>query len=105
MFPITSFQRPREDVEPVRSNKKKTTSESVGKERFIWTDDLHTSFVEAVTKLGDLGTKSANLTVLVTPKNVLNEMRIEGLTYANVHTHLRMYRGQQKKETADLVRY
>lgn len=63
------------------------TARAVKRMRLVWTPQLHKRFEEAVTKLGF--EKSI-------PKNIMQEMNVEGLTRENVASHLQKYRLQKK---------
>eukprot|EP00195_Chlamydomonas_chlamydogama_P016216 CAMPEP_0202894706 /NCGR_PEP_ID=MMETSP1392-20130828/4048_1 /ASSEMBLY_ACC=CAM_ASM_000868 /TAXON_ID=225041 /ORGANISM="Chlamydomonas chlamydogama, Strain SAG 11-48b" /LENGTH=376 /DNA_ID=CAMNT_0049579475 /DNA_START=590 /DNA_END=1720 /DNA_ORIENTATION=- len=60
---------------------------AVKRPRLVWTPELHKRFEEAVSKLGPI--KSI-------PKNIMQEMNVEGLTRENVASHLQKYRLQKK---------
>ncbi|KAJ1687577.1 hypothetical protein LUZ63_018967 [Rhynchospora breviuscula] len=55
--------------------------------RLRWTPDLHLTFLNAVERLG--GQERA------TPKLVLQEMNVRGLSIAHVKSHLQMYRNKK----------
>ncbi|KAK1398245.1 Myb family transcription factor [Heracleum sosnowskyi] len=59
-------------------------SGSAGKERLKWTQELHNLFEKTVNELGGPDR--------VTPKGILNAMRIPGLTIYHVKSHLQNYR-------------
>ncbi|KAL1527695.1 hypothetical protein AB1Y20_009081 [Prymnesium parvum] len=62
------------------------------KRRFVWTTDLHSRFEAAVNALGLDNAK---------PKSILRLMNVDGLTKANIKSHLQKYRClMQKKAVA-----
>lgn len=60
---------------------------AIKRPRLVWTPQLHKRFEEAIAKLGD--SKAV-------PKNIMQEMNVEGLTRENVASHLQKYRLQNK---------
>jgi len=61
---------------------------AVKRPRLVWTAQLHKRFEEAINKLG--WDKAV-------PKNIMQEMNVEGLTRENVASHLQKYRLQVKR--------
>ena len=61
------------------------------KHRLRWTPDLHANFVSAVETLG--GPKKA------TPKAILREMGVAGMTVCHVKSHLQKFRMHTKQQT------
>jgi len=58
------------------------------KRRFVWTPDLHGRFESACNQLGLDNAK---------PKSILRLMNVEGLTKANIKSHLQKYRCMMQK--------
>ena len=61
------------------------------KRRFVWTPELHSAFVAAVSTLGLDNAK---------PKSILRLMNVDGLTKANIKSHLQKYRLLLQKRAA-----
>mmetsp|Transcript_10957 Transcript_10957/g.28569 ORF Transcript_10957/g.28569 Transcript_10957/m.28569 type:complete len:408 (-) Transcript_10957:473-1696(-) len=64
------------------------SARTVKRARLVWTPQLHKRFEEAVEKLGH---------EKAVPKNIMQEMNIEGLTRENVASHLQKWRLLEKK--------
>jgi len=64
---------------------------AVQKQRLRWTPDLHANFVSAVVTLG--GPKKA------TPKAILKEMQVPGMTVYHVKSHLQKFRMHTREKT------
>ena len=62
---------------------------SMQKRRFVWTADLHSRFEAAVNALGLDNAK---------PKSILKLMNVDGLTKANIKSHLQKYRCLMQKK-------
>merc|ERR1719217_1754686 len=63
------------------------------KRRFVWSPELHSRFEAAVNALGLDAAK---------PKSILRLMNVEGLTKANIKSHLQKYRCMvQKRQAAE----
>uniref|UniRef100_A0A7S0G1Q6 Myb-like domain-containing protein n=1 Tax=Rhodosorus marinus TaxID=101924 RepID=A0A7S0G1Q6_9RHOD len=65
------------------------------KKRLIWTSKLHNCFLEAIRFIG---INNAG------PKNVLERMKIRGITTEHVKSHLQKYRNNLKKDAAQETR-
>ena len=61
------------------------------KRRFVWSPELHSRFEAAVNALGLDAAK---------PKSILRLMNVEGLTKANIKSHLQKYRCLMQKRAA-----
>lgn len=59
------------------------------KRRFVWTPELHARFEDACNQLGLDSAK---------PKSILRLMNVEGLTKANIKSHLQKYRCMKQKQ-------
>ena len=62
------------------------------KRRFVWTPELHQRFEAAVNALGLDSAK---------PKTILKLMNVDGLTKANIKSHLQKYRCMMAKRSTD----
>ncbi|PNH11630.1 Two-component response regulator ARR2 [Tetrabaena socialis] len=63
------------------------SARAIKRPRLVWTPQLHKKFESAVLKLGD---------EKAVPKNIMQEMNIDGLTRENVASHLQKYRMSRK---------
>jgi SHAQKYF class myb-like DNA-binding protein len=68
-----------------------TGGEYQQKRRFVWTPDLHQRFEAACNQLGLDNAK---------PKSILRLMNVDGLTKANIKSHLQKYRCMMQKRSA-----
>merc|ERR1719247_2556079 len=62
------------------------------KRRFVWSPELHSRFEAAVNALGLDAAK---------PKSILRLMNVEGLTKANIKSHLQKYRCLMQKRASN----
>jgi SHAQKYF class myb-like DNA-binding protein len=62
------------------------------KRRFVWTPELHQRFEAAVNALG---------LDIAKPKTILKLMNVDGLTKANIKSHLQKYRCMMAKRSTD----
>merc|ERR1719181_240503 len=62
------------------------------KRRFVWSPELHSRFEAAVNALGLDAAK---------PKSILRLMNVEGLTKANIKSHLQKYRCLMQKQASN----
>lgn len=67
------------------------TARALKRPRLVWTPQLHRKFEEAISRLGP---------DKAVPKNIMQDMNVEGLTRENVASHLQKYRLQKKKESS-----
>merc|ERR1711951_120580 len=65
--------------------------DSQQKRRFVWSPELHSRFEAAVNALGLDAAK---------PKSILRLMNVEGLTKANIKSHLQKYRCLMQKRAS-----
>jgi SHAQKYF class myb-like DNA-binding protein len=68
-------------------NKRQLMIRRTPRKRLIWTQELHTMFIDIVNRLGNKAV----------PTTILQEMNVEGLTRENIASHLQKYRLQLKK--------
>lgn len=67
------------------------TARALKRPRLVWTPQLHKKFEEAINRLGP---------DKAVPKNIMQDMNVEGLTRENVASHLQKYRLQKKKDSS-----
>lgn len=70
-----------------KDNKRHMMIRRTPRKRLIWTQELHTMFIETVNRLGNKAV----------PTTILQEMNVQGLTRENIASHLQKYRLQLKK--------
>jgi len=73
----------------MHSSMQQDDANSAQKRRFVWTADLHSRFEAAVNALGLDNAK---------PKSILKLMNVDGLTKANIKSHLQKYRCLMQKK-------
>ncbi|GIL55757.1 hypothetical protein Vafri_11286 [Volvox africanus] len=66
------------------------STRAIKRPRLVWTPQLHKKFESAVHKLG---------VEKAVPKNIMQEMNIDGLTRENVASHLQKYRMLRRRDT------
>ena len=69
-------------------------SDGQQKRRFVWSPELHSRFEAAVNALGLDAAK---------PKSILRLMNVEGLTKANIKSHLQKYRCLMQKRASSVT--
>ena len=65
-------------------------AKALKKTRLVWTKELHTLFLAAIERCGGIHKAS--------PKAIMKDMNVDGLTRENVASHLQKYRMRLKKD-------
>jgi len=67
-------------------------AKALKKSRLVWTKELHMSFLAAIDRCGGIQKAS--------PKAIMKDMNVDGLTRENVASHLQKYRMRLKKSSS-----
>lgn len=77
-----------DDVNSIGQDDEDDSSRGARRRRMMWTPQLHSRFLNAVTHLGP---------TRAVPKSILSLMNVEGLTRENVASHLQKYRAYLRR--------